>query len=122
MRITLFEIVDLGIAPENHWEGFGPSFRDTYNAVVVAEGATANEAFNSALNILSLDGFDTRLLSEAGIEDGYGSSDAHTPAAELCELIDEDDEDDDDEEAGEDDSPLVYHIGIRFKRNEQEEA
>lgn len=113
MEILIFQIVDLGAAPEDTVMP-GDSFRDVYDASVMGTGLTAKLAMKDALDNLAMDGLGTRLLHESAVEDGWMSQQAEEPAESLYE-------DDDDEPAGEDEGPVLYHVLIRFQHPNKEE-
>lgn len=108
MEITNFEIVDLGPAPEGVFDDWGASYRESMTCSVIGEADNAASAFRDALDQLALEGYDTKLLNESGMESGYYSMAASTPAKDI-ELHVEPEED----EA----EPVVirYHVGIRFE-------
>ena len=109
MDITNFEIVDLGPAPEGLFEEWGASYRPSMTCSVVGEGPNAGKAFADALDQLALEGYDTKLLNESGMEMGFYSMAASTPATEIEPHVDPD------EEEPEDDFEIVYHVGIRYE-------
>lgn len=116
MDILHFELVDLGPGAEGYFDEWGASYRG-FNSSVIGAGKNAKEAFDDALNQLAFDGFGTKLLHEAGIEDGYLSEAARIPAEDIePHAADEDGEDEIPEE------PVVYHVGIRFQNEETEQA
>jgi len=109
MDITNFEILDLGPAPEGLYDEWGASYRPSMTCSVVGEGSNAGKAFADALDQLALEGYDTKLLNESGMEMGFYSMAASTPATEIEPHVDPDE----DEPA--DDSEIVYHVGIRYE-------
>lgn len=102
--VDKFDIIDLGAAPADTVVP-GNTFREKLDSDVMGTGATAQAAFEDALTQLALDGYDTKLLHEAGIEAGYRSQDAQTPAAELYEPAEDEDVSND---------VIEYHVLIRF--------
>jgi hypothetical protein len=111
MDITNFEILDLGPAPEGLYDTWGASYRASMTCSVVGEGKNAGTAFQDALDQLALEGYDTKLLNESGMEMGFYSMAASTLASQIESHV-EPDEDDEDEE---DDCEIVYHVGIRYE-------
>ena len=109
--ISIFEISDLGPAPEGSYDFFSVSYRPEFDESALGTGATAKDAFDSALNQIALDGLDTKLLHEAGIEAGFYSALASTRRAETVFAEIGDDELTGDVET---DEPILYHVGIRF--------
>jgi len=103
--VAKFEIIDMGAAPADTVAP-GNTFRSLYDADVMGTGVTAKAAFDDALNQLALDGYETRLLHEVGIEAGYYSQDAQQPAAGIYEPAE-----------GEDvgNEVIEYHVLIRFQ-------
>lgn len=116
MEIVTFELVDLGPGAEGYFDEWGPSFNDVFDSSIIGSGSNAREAFEDALNRLAFEGYDTKLLHEAGIEFGLHSQSALTPAADIEPHVEPEE---DDEPAAE---PLLYHFGIRFELPEAEEA
>lgn len=116
MEILIFQIVDLGAAPEGTVMP-GDSFRTTYDSSVMGVGLTAKLAMKDALDNLAMGGLGTRLLHESAVEDGWLSPQAEEPAENLYE----DDDDDETPQEGEDDGPVMYHVLIRFQHPEKEE-
>jgi hypothetical protein len=112
MDITNFEILDLGPAPEGLYDTWGASYRAAMTCSVIGEGANAGTAFQDALNQLALEGYDTKLLNESGMEMGFYSMAASTPVAQIESHVEPDEEDESDEE---DDCEIVYHVGIRYE-------
>ena len=108
-EITVFQIVDLGVAPVGTFDGWGLGHRSIFDADVLGEGPTAKAAMECALNELALAGHSTRLLHEASIEEGYHAPDANQTAAELWR---EDVEGEEDEDA---DEEVLYYVGIRYQ-------
>ena len=106
MDIVNFEIVDLGVGPEGSFDHWGPGFNLDMNASVIGEGPTARKALDDALDQMAIDGLGTRLLHESALEAGFMGSMADVDADRIPPHDDAEDEDDD--------TPLVYHIGIRF--------
>ena len=111
MDITNFEILDLGPAPEGLYDTWGASYRASMTCSVVGEGKNAGTAFQDALDQLALEGYDTKLLNESGMEMGFYSMAASTPVAQIEPHV----EPDEDEEDEEDDCEIVYHVGIRYE-------
>jgi hypothetical protein len=109
MEITNFEILDLGPAPEGLFDQWGASYRPLMTCSVVGEGPDAARAFQDALDQLAIEGYGTKLLNESGMEMGLYSSAASTPVADIEPHVDPDEEDE------EDDSEIVYHVGIRYE-------
>jgi len=117
MEILIFQIVDLGAAPDETVMP-GDSFRSVYDSSVMGTGLSAKLAMSDALDQLALGGLGTRLLNESAIEDGWMSPQAEEPADEIYE------EDDGEDEAEEkDDEPfgtILYHVLIRFQHPDKE--
>jgi hypothetical protein len=109
MEITNFEILDLGPAPEGLFDQWGASYRPLMTCSVIGEGKNAGIAFQDALDQLAMEGYGTKLLNESGMEMGFYSMAASTPATEIEPHVDPDEEDEDD------DSEIVYHVGIRYE-------
>jgi hypothetical protein len=109
MDITNFEILDLGPAPEGLYDTWGASYRASMTCSVVGEGKNAGTAFQDALDQLALEGYDTKLLNESGMEMGFYSMAASTPVAQIEPHVEPDEEDE------EDDCEIVYHVGIRYE-------
>lgn len=113
MEILTFQFCDLGPAPEGYFDCWGASFHQHFDDSVIGTGPSASAAFDDALNQLALDGFDTKLLHEAGVEYGFYSGGANVLATDI-EPHYEDEEETDDE-------PAIYHVGIRFQNPDDEE-
>jgi hypothetical protein len=116
MEILTFQFADLGPAPDGAFDCWGASFLQHFDDSVIGTGSNAAVAFNDALNQLAMDGFDTKLLHEAGVEYGFLSGAASVEATDIEPHYE-------DEEPSED--PIVYHVGIRFQNpdgNEEVEA
>jgi hypothetical protein len=114
MEILIFQIVDLGAAPDETVMP-GDSFRSVYDSSVMGTGLSAKLAMSDALDQLALGGLGTRLLNESAIEDGWMSPQAEEPADQIYE--------EDDEEGEKDDEPLgtiLYHVLIRFQHPDKE--
>ena len=109
MDITNFEILDLGPASEGLYDTWGASYRVSMTCSVVGEGKNAGTAFQDALDQLALEGYDTKLLNESGMEMGFYSMAASTPVAQIEPHVEPDEEDE------EDDCEIVYHVGIRYE-------
>jgi hypothetical protein len=114
MEITNFEIVDLGPAPEGLFDNWGASYRPTMNASVIGEGNNAGKAFQDALDQLAMEGYDTKLLNESGMEMGFYSMAASTQVGDIELHVDPDEEDDEQE-------PLLYYVGVRFEGMDEDE-
>jgi len=112
MDITNFEILDLGPALEGLYDAWGASYRPSMTCSVVGEGTNAGTAFQDALDQLALEGYDTKLLNESGMEMGFYSMAASTPVSQIESHVEPDEEDEADEE---DDCEIVYHVGIRYE-------
>jgi hypothetical protein len=108
MEITNFEILDLGPAYEGTFDAWGASYRELMTCSVIGEGDNAGKAFQDALDQLALEGYDTKLLNESGMEMGFYSMAASKPAKEIEAHVDPDEEDDAEAE-------ILYHVGIRFE-------
>lgn len=108
MEITNFEILDLGPAPEGLFDDWGASYRTSMTCSVIGEGENAGKAFQDALDQLAMDGYDTKLLNESGMEMGFYSMAASTPVKDIELHVDPDEEDGEAE-------PMLYHVGIRFE-------
>jgi len=111
MDITNFEILDLGPATEGLYDTWGASYRASMTCSVVGEGKNAGTAFQDALDQLALEGYDTKLLNESGMEMGFYSMAASTPVSQIEPHV----EPDEDEEDEGDDCEIVYHVGIRYE-------
>lgn len=117
MLIDQFEILDLGVVPEGELKNWGASFRE-FDAVVIGEGSSAKQAFKDALDSLALDGCDTSLLHEAGLEAGFYGQDA---AKHLQDIEPMESEDDDEPMASiATQSEVTYMVGIRYNLNNEE--
>ena len=112
MELLIFQINDLGPAPEDFYDCWGATFQHQFNDSIIGKGKNATEAFNDALNQLALDGFGTRLLHEAGVEYGFLSGSAAVLATDIEPHFDPDEDDDLSED--------VYHVGIRFQNDEDD--
>ena len=108
MEITNFEIVDLGPAIEGTFDDWGASYRESMTCSVIGEAENAGKAFQAALDELALEGYDTKLLNESGMEMGFYSVAASKPAKEIELHVEPDEEDDPDAE-------ILYHVGIRYE-------
>lgn len=115
MEITNFEIVDLGPAPEGLYDNWGASYRATMSASVIGEGPNAGKAFQDALDQLAMEGYDTKLLNESGMEMGFYSMAASTLVKDIEPHVDPDEEDEEQE-------PLLYYVGIRFEGMDEDET
>lgn len=110
MDINNFEILDLGPAPEGYYDEWGASYRSSMTCSVIGEGKDAAHAFQDALNQLAMEGYGTKLLNESGMEMGFYSMAASTPAQQIESHVDPDEE-----EEADDDAEIVYHVGIRYE-------
>lgn len=108
MLIDQFEILDLGVIPEGELATWGASFR-AFDCAIIGEGSSARQAIDDALNQLALDGFDTRLLHEAGVEAGFYGVEASKHVSDI-EPMEGDEEDEESDEA----ENVNYLIGIRY--------
>lgn len=112
MDVQYFQIVDLGTGPESG-VGYGVSHDPRLDSEVLGMGRTAKEAWNDALDQMSIDGLSTTLLNEAGIESGWLGGSANENASDIHE-----DDEDDVEPAI--DEPIFYHVLIRFEDPREE--
>ena len=112
MEILTFQFCDLGPAPEGAFDCWGACFLQQFDDSVIGVGPTAAVAFNDALNQLAFDGFDTRLIHEAGVEYGFLSGSASVDAADIEPHYE-------DEEPCEDE--ILYHVGIHFQNPDGDE-
>ncbi len=113
MEILTFQFCDLGPAPEGFYDCWGASFQSVFDDSVIGTGHSASAAFNDALDQLALDGFDTKLLHEAGVEYGFFSGGANVLAGDIEPHYEEDESDDE---------PDIYHVGIRFQNPEPDDV
>lgn len=112
MEILTFQFCDLGPAPEGFYDCWGASFQSVYDDSVIGTGHSAAAAFNDALNQLAMDGFDTKLLHEAGVEYGFFSGAANVLAGDIEPHYEEEEPQDE---------PDIYHVGIRFQNPEPDD-
>jgi len=107
MKIEHFELLDLGVAPqESPFTSFGPSFNNFSN-VTVGTGETPNLAFLDMLaqiNDLGFDINDTEEIRKDGEEMGFYSDESKVDSKDLVEP-------DDDMLNG---VPVQYYVAIRF--------
>lgn len=104
MELREFQLVDLGVFPRgSDVELFGAGFRDLPD-IMLADGATAKEAFANLLNDLATEGLGTNDVSRAGRAMHLESPDAETPVEELVDPEDESTKD----------TECAYYVGIRF--------
>lgn len=110
MDINNFEILDLGPASEGYYDEWGASYRTSMTCSVIGVGRDAAQAFQDALDQLAMEGYGTKLLNESGMEMGFYSMAASTPAQQIESHVDPDEEEETD-----DDAEIVYHVGIRYE-------
>jgi hypothetical protein len=116
MVIDQFEILDLGIVPEGELLTWGASFRE-FDAIIIGKGNSAKQAFKDALDFLALEGCDTRLLHEAGVEAGFYGEDA---AKHLEDIEPMDPDENDSTQTISSPLEVAYMIGIRYNLNNVE--
>lgn len=112
MEILTFQFCDLGPAPEGFYDTWGASFQSIYDDSVIGTGSSASAAFNDALDQLAMDGLDTKLIHEAGVEYGFFSGSANVNAKDIEPHFEPEEEDEE---------PDVYHVGIRFQNPEPDD-
>lgn len=85
MKITTFDLVDLGVFPaESDALDMGPGFRDRPD-VFVGTGGSAAAAFQSVLDELTAQGLDVENVQASGRLLHFESEEARVPAGKLAE-------------------------------------
>jgi len=112
MEILTFQFCDLGPAPDGYYDTWGASFQSIYDDSVIGTGHSAAAAFNDALDQLAMDGLDTKLIHEAGVEYGFFSGSANVHAKDIEPHYESEEEDEPADE---------YHVGIRFQNPEPDD-